>query len=319
MVEKTFCVFDVVGRYGDVFNLFKDYRIKALRAGVALDMKAYREELDAIAAFRRGECDLVSLSDVGVRQFNRFTGSVSAIGAVPHYGDLKVLTYTLANRRLSPLLQNDEYEVLGVLPLGSVYLYVKDRSIDTVEELAGQRITVFPNHSDARHMVEYVHAQPVPTPISKFAELFNGGAADISYAPAAAYEVLEMSEGMGARGGIVRYPLGQFTAQLVAHKDAFPERFVKRSRKLVASLFSDALRITFRYERAIPDDRWIDIPDVAKREYQEMLRQVRLDILDGNAGPDVANVYHPKMLKLLRKIRCHTNPAAAECRAEERE
>jgi hypothetical protein len=51
---------------------------------------------------------------------------------------------------------------------------------------------------------------------------------------------------------------------------------------------------------------WIDLDNDAKQEYGEMLRDVRIKLRD-------QGVYDGKMLKLMRKLRCKTNPAAAEC------
>jgi hypothetical protein len=48
-----------------------------------------------------------------------------------------------------------------------------------------------------------------------------------------------------------------------------------------------------------------------------MFRQNRLEMRDGVDG--APSVYHPKMLSLLSKIRCASNPGASECTAENRE
>src|SRR5690606_13734526 len=115
---KTLCIFDVVGSQGDVFNLMKSYQLEAMKAGVLFHMRAFQDEIKAVEAFRKGQCDLAGISDISVREFNAFTGSVSAIGAVPHYGDLKILMYSLADRRMAAKLSNDSFQILGVAPLG---------------------------------------------------------------------------------------------------------------------------------------------------------------------------------------------------------
>ena len=319
--QHTLCIFDVVGSQGDSFNLMKSYQLEAMKAGVNFRMRAYKDEAKAIEAFRAGRCSVMGIADIRVREFNRFTGSISAIGAVPYYSDLKILMHSLADRRTASKLENERYQILGVVPLGGIYLFVNDRSIDTVEDLKGKRITVLHDHADATHMINYVGAIPVPADITTFSNLFKAGQADVSYAPAAAYEVLEMYHGMGDKGGIVRYPLGQFTLQLVARQGVFDNQFVIRSRRIMADLYDTAMNMTWRYEQAIPSDRWVDIPQDAIAGYQEMLRGVRVQMVNGEIdqqdGPN--NVYHPDMLRLLRKIRCHTNPGALECTATDKE
>ena len=258
---------------------------------------------------------------MGARKFNDFSGSISAIGAVPYYEDLKVLLHILASPRVDRHLEQNGYEVLGVTPMGAAYLFVNDRAIDHVEALEGKRITVFEGHHDARHMVEYVGAVPVAAKISDFASLFNSGEADISYAPAAAYEVLEMFRGMGSKGGIVDYPVGQVTVQLIARADEFDDAFVRKSRRIMSRLYPEAMRIVRQYERSIPEERWVKISPEAVRGYQEMLRSVRIDMQQSteDSGMLAAGVYHDDMMTILRKVRCYTNPGAMECSADNRE
>ncbi|MBO6850235.1 MAG: putative solute-binding protein [Marinobacter sp.] len=320
-VEKQFCVFDVAGAGGFVYKTLQEYQRKMIKSGVKLAMKPYTDEDQAVDDFRAGLCDIVALTDMGVRHFNDFTGSISAIGAVPYYEDLRVLMHILSSPRVDEHLAQDGYEIVGVAPMGAAYLFVNDRNIDHVDALKGKRITVFEGHHDARHMVEYVGAVPVDAKISNFARLFNNGEADISYAPAAAYEVLEMFRGMGDQGGIVKYPVGQVTIQLVARNGEFDDRFVRQSRKTVSRLYPEAIRVIRQYENSIPADRWVDISPQAIAGYQEMLRSVRIDMQQSaeNSGMLAAGVYDDNMMTILRKVRCYTNPGAGECSAEDRE
>ena len=319
--KKQFCVFDVAGANGFVYQLLREYQRGAISSGVALVMQPYTDEDQAVSDFRQGRCDLVALTDMGVRHFNDFTGSISAIGAVPRYEDLRVLLYGMSSPRIATHLSQDGYEVLGVAPMGAAYLFVNDRGINHVAALEEKRITVFEGHHDARHMVEFVGAKPVTAKISNFAQLFNSGQADISYAPAAAWEVLEMFRGAGDRGGIIRYPVGQVTVQLVAREGTFSPEFVRESRKLIARLYPEAIRVIRQFEDRIPAERWVDIGAEDMREYQEMLRQVRIDLLSGKEQKNqlAAAVYHEDMMTILRKIRCYTNPGASECSDQDRE
>jgi len=318
---KAFCVFDVAGASGFVYQLLREYQRSALQNRVLLNMQPYTDEDAAVRDFREGRCDLVAVTDMGARNFNDFTGSISAIGAIPYYEDLRVLLYGLSRPRLEPYLTQNGYQMLGVAPMGAAYLFVKDRAIDHVDALKGKRFSVFQGHHDARHMVSFVGAEPVEAKISNFANLFNSGAVDISYAPAAAWEVLEMFRGAGENGGIVRYPVGQVTVQLFAREGTFTDGFVRDSRKTMARLYPEAIRIIRQFEERVPEDRWIDIAAKDKRDYQEMLRQVRLDLLS-SSDPEsrlAAAVYHEDMMTILRKIRCYTNPGGRECSDQNRE
>ena len=99
--RREFCVFDVAGASGFVYRTLQDYHRKAALAGVGLNMRPYTDEDQAVADLRAGRCDIVAVTDMGARKFNDFSGSISAIGAIPYYEDLKVLLHILASPRVS--------------------------------------------------------------------------------------------------------------------------------------------------------------------------------------------------------------------------
>ena len=72
-------------------------------------------------------------------------------------------------------------------------------------------------------------------------------------------------------------------------------------------MFSEGLAVAKQAESAIPAKHWVEIPDADKKKYDEMFLDVRVELRD------VQKVYHPVALKLLRKIRCKSDPARAEC------
>ncbi|SFM51747.1 putative solute-binding protein [Marinobacter zhejiangensis] len=317
--RQEFCVFDVAGASGFVYQAFQTYQRQAIAEGVRLHMQPYNDEDQVVEDFLAGQCDLIAVTDMGARKFNGFTGSISAIGAIPRYEDLKVLMYILASPRVADQLESDGYQVMGVAPMGAAYLFVNDREINHVEALQGKRITVFEGHDDAQHMIRFVGAEPVEAKITNFAQLFNNGDADISYAPGAAYEVLEMFRGMGDRGGIVRYPVGQVTVQLIARTGTFEDGFVRKSRNLVSRMYPEVMRLIRQFEESIPEERWVDISPEAMRGYQEMLRGVRVEMQASEDREAGAIAYNEDMMTILRKVRCYTNPGAQECSSEDRE
>lgn len=311
------CVFDVIGANGDFYNLMKDYALEMKAQGVDLTLKPYTDEGVAVGDFNAGQCDAVAATDIRIRPYNRFTGSISAVGAIPTYDNLKTLLATLAQPKAAPLMKENGYEVLGIIPVGAGYLFVNDRSIDTAGELAGKRMATLDYQKDAIHMVNYVKATVVPSDITNFAGKFNNGSVDTAYAQAFAYEALELYKGIGDKGGIVDYPLAQLTLQIVARDEVLDDDTAQKAREVAWHMFPQAMDLIRSQEQAIPEDKWIRIPDKDIEGYQEMFRQNRLEMRDGvNGAP---NVYHPKMLSLLSKIRCASNPAAAECTADNRE
>ncbi|MDX1756496.1 MAG: putative solute-binding protein [Marinobacter sp.] len=311
------CVFDVIGANGDVFNMVKDYALEMKSHGVDFELRPYTDEGVAVGDFNSGQCDAVAATDLRTRPFNRFTGSISAVGAIPTYDDLRTLLATLAQPKAAPLMKENGYEVLGIVPAGAGYLFVNDRSIDTAGELAGKRMATLDYQKDAIHMVNYVKATVVPSDITNFAGKFNNGSVDTAYAPAFAYEALELYKGIGDTGGIVDYPLAQLTVQIIAKDDVLDDETAQKSREVAWGMYGQAMDLVNRLEDAIPEEKWIRISESDIQGYQEMFRENRIQLRDGTGG--ASKVYHPKMMSLLSNIRCASNPGASECTAGNRE
>ena len=237
----TMCVFDVIGANGDMYNMVKDYALEMKAHGVDFELRPYTDEGVAVGDFNSGQCDAVAATDLRTRPFNRFTGSISAVGAIPTYDDLKTTLATLAQAKAAPLMKQGDYEVLGIVPAGAGYLFVNDRSIDTAGELAGKRMATLDYQKDAIHMVNHVKATVVPSDITNFAGKFNNGSVDTAYAPAFAYEALELYKGIGEDGGIVDYPLAQLTIQVIARDDVLDDDTAQKSREVAWGMYGQAM------------------------------------------------------------------------------
>ena len=313
----SMCVFDVIGANGDVYNLVKDYALEMKAHGVDFNLRPYTDEGVAVGDFNAGQCDAVAATDIRTRPFNKFTGSISAVGAIPTYDDLEILLATLAQPRAASLMKSGGYEVLAIVPAGAGYLFVNDRSINTASKLAGKRMATLDYQRDAIHMVNHVKATVVPSDITNFAGKFNNGSVDTAYAPAFAYEALELYKGIGDKGGIVDYPLAQLTIQIIAREGILDDDTAQNSREVAWDMFPQAMNLIESQEKAIPEKQWIRIPDQDITGYQEMFRENRLEMRDGvNGAP---SVYDPRMMSLLSKIRCASNPGASECTGDGRE
>ena len=94
--------------------------------------------------------------------------------------------------------------------------------------------------------------------------------------------------------------------QLLVRSADFDAAFLQKSRELAYSAFKKAKRTAEQAEKAIPAKHWIDIPTADKERYDEMFLDVRVDLK--NTG-----VYHPKMLGLMRGVRCKSDGTRAEC------
>ena len=309
--ERIFCVFDPVGSKGPVFNAMRDYQTSALNWGANLTLKAYTSEAVVLADFNAGKCDAMGVTGTRVRPYNQFTASIEALGGITDYQQLESLIGMLASEKAAPYMRQDDYEVAGIMPGGAVYVYVRDKRINSVAAAAGKRIATLDYDKPSLKVVEHIGATMVPSSVATFAPRFNNGDVDIAYAPAIAYQPFEMYKGLGDSGGIYRFSLAQMNFQLVIYASRFPADFAQRSREYAFTHFDKALQHIRQAESDIPQGYWLDLPQQMELDYREMLRQIRLTLTtDG--------VYDPRMMKLMFRLRCHADPGHYEC-AEKRE
>ncbi|MEQ5835802.1 hypothetical protein J3364_12275 [Marinobacter sp. NFXS9] len=306
VIKRSFCVFDPVGANGPLFAITKTFRPVALREGVELDLRAYTDEKVAAEDFKAGQCDAVLLTGTRAREFNKFTGSLEAMGAIPGEKEMRLLFNTLSQPKAKPFLTNERYEVAGIFPGGAVYLFTRDRNIDTVEELQGKKIATLDYDTASLTMVRHVGASVVGANSANFAGKFNNGSVDIAYAPAVAYTPLELYKGVEPNGGVFKYAVAYMNFQVILHRDRFPEDAGQMVRDEASRRINEAYQIIAQAEAEIPEDEWMYPPKEDVQEYDQMLREVRLSLLD-------EGVYDPRAIKLMKAIRCRVDASRAEC------
>nr|HQV23902.1 DUF6091 family protein [Agitococcus sp.] len=139
---------------------------------------------------------------------------------------------------------------------------------------------------------------------------------DIIVAPALVFRPFELSRGLGENGGIYRLPLTQMTASFVINRDRIKKQLPDLDEKLVAfraiadQFVDQILNQTYAWidkaEADIPSRYWLAIDPQNEKKYAEMLRTARIEMTK-------QGYYDPKMIELLKRIRCKLAPENAEC------
>lgn len=301
---QTFCVFDIVGAQGPLVSLMRDYAAQAKSWGANITIRSYVAERVASEDLKVGHCDAALLTGIRARQFNHFTGSIDSIGGLPDYPQLKLLLSMLARPEASKLMSSGHYEVAGLMPLGAAYIFLRDRNINSVAKMAGRKIAVLDGDKAQLVMAERIGAQAVASDVTNFANKFNNGQVDATAAPAIAYLPLELYKGVGSRGAVLKMPVAQLTFQMVIRPDKFPSGFGQHSREYFSSQFDPTLKTILTAE----DDILFFFPpaDGDRPKYREMMRQARISMTQ-------QGIYHPKMIHLMKKVRCRIEPKQSEC------
>jgi hypothetical protein len=306
---RTLCVFSLAGAQGEPWGTMQDFAVMAHAWGAPVTLRPVTDERIAAEDLKAGICDAALISGVRARQFNAFAGSIDAIGGLPDYAALQALIGLLTRPALAADLRQGPYEVAGVLPLGAAYIFLNDRRINSVEKIAGKRLAVLEHDPAQQMMAHRIGAQAVLSDVSNFAGKFNNGVVDVIAAPALAYMPLELYRGVGARGVVVDLPVAQLTLQLVIRHERFPDDFSAHARVWMAERFPQALRDVEAAEAELLF--FFPPPDGDQKRYRLLLQEARIALTE-------AGFYQPRMMQLMKRVRCWREPAEAEC-SDERE
>lgn len=304
---KTLCAFDIAGSSGDVNPMMRDYAAKASSWGVSFKVKAYSSEIEALRDFKSGRCDVVTMLGIAAREFNEFTGSIDSFGAVPDYSHLKSLLRILANPKLTKFMKNNNTEVIGIIPYGSVYLWSKAR-YSSVEAYIGKSIALLESDEAQANAARIFGLKPMTTTLDNFANLFNYGSADVIVSPKLGFKALDLVKGVGSpsQGGHSQMPVAQLTIQILMNDGAIntPD-FGQKSRSYFYRNFNNYLRIVKRNDSTVSQAYEIDFTGNLD-SFHEMMRQVRVQLTK-------RGIYDRTMMRLIKRVRCRKNPTLDEC------
>lgn len=303
----TICAYDPAGKSGDFFRLLSDYALEAGSWGASIEMKAYTDEETAAKDFEAGQCDGVVATGVRLQRFNTYPSTLEAIGALPTYKSIRSMVSSVSKYDgIRKGMSKGTMETVGIIPAGAVYLFVRDRNIDTVGELAGKRVATMDYDKAAPYMVNKVGGIVVPADLGSIGPKFNNGDVDICYMSAVGYGPFELHRGIASGGGVIKAPLAQATFQVLIHKDKFPADFGQKSHAYWAANFDKALAEVRKADAQIPADKWIDIPADRLSEWDALFQDVRIELRGKGA-------YNGTMLGLMKKTRCYQDKTRAEC------
>ena len=305
-MSTTICIWDPAGRAGPIFTAAEEQRIRAAEYGLQINMVPYTNESVMVDELLSARCDAALMTGLRARQFNKFTGTVDAIGALPTDEHMRILLEVLKHPRNAGRMVDGEYVVLGVFPAGAAHIFVNDREINTLGKAAGKRVVVLDYDPMQAQMVAGLGATPVQADITRAPGMFNNGVVDVLAAPLVAYEALELYRGLDPDGGIIDYPLTQLSMQLIGRRAKFPNEIAQLIREATHEAYDDIMAFLNREAERVPAKWWINIPEDDRQEYEIMMEDARVELR--NLG-----YYDGEMLRLQRRIRCRMAPDRSEC------
>ena len=315
--KPVFCVWDILGKSGDVYNLVLDQSLHMAKLGMPFEMRPYTDERVAIEDYRAGQCAGVVATGFRVRPFNGITGSIDSMGSalvikagkVDMGASQEVLRRVItvfASPQAAKLMREGHHEVGGILPVGAAYPMIKDRTATRLDQLAGKRVGVFDQDKPQAMLIQQLGAQAISVDVANVGTKFNNGMVDMIHLPAITYKPFELAKGMGAVGTVVRVPAMFPTVQMLFNAEKLPQGFGEASRQFWLAQFDRQTQLIQRAEAAIPAKVWSDVEPRVLEGYVASLTAGRL--IGAKQG-----LYHKRTLNLLKKARCATSPDNAEC------
>ena len=308
--KQQVCVFDLLGKAGESYKFLEEWALVSKKWGAQVQLISFQDEDLADKAFQNDKCDAVYMTSMRARTYNKFAGSIDALGGVPSNKIAqKAVEYVLDPRntkRMTTYLQGESYEVAGIGLIGSAYIFLKDRSLNTIEKAQGKKFAILHYDRAQRVMVERVGAVPVMSDISNFIKKFNTGEVDVVAAPAYAYKPLEIEKGLGSKGAMLNFPVVNVTADLIVRPERFPAQFGEQSWQWFLQKIPQSFAMVQRLEAAIPSKIKMQLSKEDKEKYQRLLREGRIDLTK-------QGVYDPGMMRVLKKARCTVERTNFEC------
>jgi hypothetical protein len=311
-VKLSICLFDPMGQGGKITETAKDLALAARDWNLFVDIKVYTDERIAAEDLKAGQCDAAAISSLRAKQFNKAVGSIDSPGNLRTYDEMKSLLTMLANPVIATMAINGRYQIAAVIPIGSIFVFVNDRSINSIEKAAGKRVVVLDWDPTQAKMISGIGAQPVPSDFTTYSGKFNNGQADIIASPAMGYKPLELYKGLGTKGGVIRFPLLQATASIVVRRDLILPKIPDMDARLLqvrqfGLQYLDVLLTLLKdAEMEIPKKYWIELSKEDKDRYYKMLREARIRMTK-------EGIYDPVMMSVMKRVRCKHQPADAEC------
>ncbi|PKF31091.1 putative solute-binding protein [Acinetobacter proteolyticus] len=306
--KQQICVFDLLGKAGESYKLIDEWKLASKTWQGDVELIPYQEEEKAEKDLDAGKCDGVYMTSMRARKYNKFAGSVDAVGAVTSNAIAqKAISYVLDKcnqHRLTATVNGDKFEVAGIIQVGLAYIFVRDKKIDTIEKAKGKKFAYLHYDQAQKAIVESIDLVAVPSDISDFVKKFNSGQVDVIAAPAYAYKPLEISKGL-ANGALFNFPVVNITGDLIIRPAQFPSGFGTQSRQWFVNKLPSNFAMVQRLEAGM-NAKKITLTNEDKTRYQKMLR-------DGRMNLTKQGVYDASMMNVLKRARCTVERTNFEC------
>lgn len=306
LTKIAMCVFDPIGKSGPAAQVMRDFKLDSVSWGVEIVDEFFDNEWKAIEKYKSGGCDIVNMLGFRAYEFNTFTGSIHAVGALRNYDEMAVVIKTMSSEGAAKVMRNGDTEVIAIMPAGGVFVFTRDRTLIQPDQIKGKKFAVVEKMPEAEFLAKKYGYTNVPMDIFATFQAFNKGEVDLVAGPAVVYEPFELSKGLAQNGGIYKDPVAFITMQTLARWEKLPEGFAQKSRNRSVEKYTSYLKLVQDPEKTVPENLWITVPKDVYDYWDNSFRESRGELAK-------QGLFDARTLKLMKKTRCKTDPKRAEC------
>ncbi|KQG09311.1 RND transporter [Acinetobacter pittii] len=304
--DQVWCAYDPIGSQGDITRRLNDIRLYAQQYQVKFKVVTYQKEQQAIQAFDDGKCSGLAASNFNTYRYNQFMGSTAGIGLIPNNRTAKSFLQLLNHPTIEKRLVSKNYEAIGMIPIGTAYMVLKNKNLSRVAQLRNQRIGVLPNNPPQQALVRSVGAQPVYVNLSNAIAQFKQNKIDIIAAPVYGLLPYNLQKEFGPDTQVINFPLAYFGVNLIIKPQAYPANF---GRKIRGWFVQNSQLLTNRatqWENHLPAYYWVDVSFYEKQSYDVMVAKIRNQYV-------LSGYYDAYFVQLMKRLRCMDDPRYFEC------
>ncbi|MEO4158748.1 putative solute-binding protein [Acinetobacter pittii] len=304
--DQVWCAYDPIGSQGDITRRLNDIRLYAQQYQVKFKVVTYQKEQQAIQAFDDGKCSGLAASNFNTYRYNQFMGSTAGIGLIPNNRTAKSFLQLLNHPTIEKRLVSKNYEAIGMIPIGTAYMVLKNKNLSRVAQIRNQRIGVLPNNPPQQALVRSVGAQPVYVDLSNAIAQFKQNKIDIIAAPVYGLLPYNLQKEFGPDTQVINFPLAYFGVNLIIKPQAYPANF---GRKIRGWFVQNSQLLTNRatqWENHLPAYYWVDVSFYEKQSYDVMVAKIRNQYV-------LSGYYDAYFVQLMKRLRCMDDPRYFEC------
>jgi hypothetical protein len=303
------CVWDVLGKQGPIYTATVDQSLRMKHYGITMHVAAYTNEQDVVDKLKTGECDASIMSGAQAKQFNDFTGSIEALGGVPTRKHMRYLMQVLASTYAHKKMQQGNYQIVGIIPIGANYLFTHDNKKPTLRRSFSGKAAVVSDDVSQKALYSAFGMKTVTGKnTAAAAGAYNLSDADVVMSPLVGYNMFNLGTGL-KYGSIVDYPLSQMTLQVVSRIDTIPPEVGQFLREDLFVKLNMLYREVEKNSREVPRHKMHKLSSRDAKLLDTKIALIR-DELTKEGG------YNKGMMKLQRKIRCKIDRSRQECQSK---